>query len=104
MKFYEVERIKKLLGLPAEASNRELEARIVDLMEKAGPLKKALPVEEKPEVPAAAKGSLITELGKMEYEPLLPVEKQLISWSIALGVVALGALVWISYTFFPGGH
>lgn len=39
-----------------------------------------------------------------QYEPLLPVEKQLISWSIALGVISLGLLVWISYTFFPGGH
>ncbi len=38
----------------------------------------------------------------MEYEPLLPVEKKLIGWSIGLGVVLLGILVWISYTFFPG--
>lgn len=44
------------------------------------------------------------ELKKMEYEPLLPVEKKLIGWSIGLGVVLLGILVWISYTFFPGGH
>ncbi len=44
------------------------------------------------------------ELEKMEYEPLLPVEKKLIGWSIGLGVVLLGILVWISYTFFPGGH
>lgn len=103
MKFYEVERIKKMLGLPAEAGNREIEARIAELMAKAGtPV--TLPPEEKPVVPAPEKSSLITELGKMEYEPLLPVEKKLISWSIALGVVALGALVWISYTFFPAGH
>ncbi len=39
----------------------------------------------------------------MEYEPLLPVEKKLIGWSIGLGIVLLGILVWISYTFFPGG-
>ncbi len=39
-----------------------------------------------------------------EYEPLLPVEKKLISWSIIIGVVALGVLVWVSYTFFPGQH
>jgi hypothetical protein len=38
---------------------------------------------------------------KMEYEPLLPIEKKLIGWSIALGVVLLGALTWVSYTFFP---
>ena len=41
------------------------------------------------------------ELKKMEYEPLLPVEKQLLAWSIGLGVVLLGLLVWLSYTLFP---
>ncbi len=41
---------------------------------------------------------------KMPYEPLLPVEKKLIGWSIGLGVVLLGLLVWISYTYFPAGH
>ena len=103
MKFYEVERIKKMLGLPEEAGNREIEAKIAELMEKAG-VPTALPAEEKPDVPTAAKSSLVTELGQMEYEPLLPVEKKLISWSIALGIVGLGFLVWVSYTFFPGGH
>ncbi len=44
---------------------------------------------------------LAEEMEKMEYEPLLPVEKKLIVWSIALGVVLLGALTWVSYTFFP---
>lgn len=49
---------------------------------------------------------LVDELKKMEmeYEPLLPIEKKLISWSIILGVVLLGVLVWVSYTFFPGEH
>jgi hypothetical protein len=37
-----------------------------------------------------------------EYEPLLPVEKKLIAWSLILGVVLLGILILISYTFFPG--
>lgn len=41
------------------------------------------------------------ELKKMEYEPLLPVERQLIAGSIAVGVVLLGLLVWISYQYFP---
>jgi len=41
------------------------------------------------------------ELKKMEYEPLLRVEKQLIAWSIGLGIVLLGLLVWVSYRFFP---
>jgi hypothetical protein len=49
----------------------------------------------------AEEEKISTELKKMEYEPLLPVEKKLISWSLILGVVLLGILVWISYTFFP---
>jgi hypothetical protein len=47
---------------------------------------------------------LVDELKKMEYEPLLPVEKKLINWSIGLGIGLLAILVWVSYTFFPGGH
>jgi hypothetical protein len=43
---------------------------------------------------------LADELKKMEYEPLLPIEKKLIGWSVGLGVVLLGILIWISYTFF----
>jgi len=59
-----------------------------------------------PEPAAAEEPRLVSELEQMEaqYEPLLPVEKQLISWSVGLGVLALGLLVWISYTFFPGAH
>ena len=44
---------------------------------------------------------LADEIEKMEYEPLLPVEKKLIVWSIVLGVVLLGVLTWVSYTYFP---
>ncbi|MFA7461659.1 MAG: hypothetical protein WCY59_00780 [Anaerovoracaceae bacterium] len=44
------------------------------------------------------------EIEKMEYEPLLPVEKKLIAWSLILGGVLLVVLIWISYTFFPAGH
>ena len=40
------------------------------------------------------------EIKKMEYEPLLPVEKRLIGWSIALGLVLIVILVWVSHTFF----
>lgn len=47
---------------------------------------------------------LAEELKKMEYEPLLPIEKKLIGWSIGFGIILLVFLVWISYTFFPGGH
>jgi hypothetical protein len=46
---------------------------------------------------------LADEIKKMEYEPLLPVEKKLIGWSIGLGIVLLGVLIWVSYTFFPAG-
>lgn len=41
------------------------------------------------------------EIRKMEAEPLLPVEKRLIAWSLILGVIGLFVLVWVSYTFFP---
>jgi hypothetical protein len=41
------------------------------------------------------------EIKKMEYEPLLPIEKKLIGWSIGLGIVLLGILIWVSSTFFP---
>jgi hypothetical protein len=47
----------------------------------------------------------MTETQKVEaekYEPLLPVEKKLIAWSLILGVVLLGILILVSYTFFPG--
>ena len=44
---------------------------------------------------------LADEMEQMEYEPLLPVEKKLIIWSISLGVVLLVVLTWVSNTFFP---
>lgn len=47
---------------------------------------------------------LAEELKKMEYEPILPVEKKLVGWSIALGIILFSILVWISYTFFPSSH
>jgi hypothetical protein len=37
-----------------------------------------------------------------EYEPLLPVEKKLIVWSLIIGIVLLGILIVVSYSFFPG--
>ena len=48
------------------------------------------------------KPRLADEIEKMAYEPLLPVEKKLILWSVLLGVALLGLLTWVSYTFFPG--
>jgi hypothetical protein len=52
----------------------------------------------------ADKPKLSEELKKMEYEPLLPVEMQLIRWSIGIGVASLIILYWVSATFFPSGH
>ncbi len=63
-----------------------------------------LPPEEEPVVPAAEESRLVDELQKMEYEPLLPVEKKLIAYSIGLGILLLFLFVWLSQTFFPGQH
>ena len=45
------------------------------------------------------------ELKKMqqEYEPLLPVEKKLIAWSLGIGLVLLGVLYCVS-RFLPDSH
>ena len=43
------------------------------------------------------------ELKRMEREPLLPIEKRLIVWSLVIGVVLLAFLVWLSSRFFPAG-
>jgi hypothetical protein len=43
------------------------------------------------------------EIEKMPYEPLLPIEKKLIGWSLVLGVVLMAILIFISHTFFPAG-
>lgn len=39
------------------------------------------------------------EMRKMQYEPLLPIEKRLIVWSLSLGIVSLVVLVLISRIF-----
>lgn len=46
------------------------------------------------------KNRFAEELNKMEYEPLLPVEKKLITWSIGLGIILLAILIVISQTLF----
>jgi hypothetical protein len=46
----------------------------------------------------------VDEIKKMEYEPLLPVEKRLIAGSLILGVVLLGLLILVSNVFWPSGH
>ncbi len=63
-----------------------------------------LPPEEEPEVPPAEESKLVEELQKMRRQPMLPVEKKLIGYSIVLGIILLFLFVWISYTFFPGTH
>ena len=42
------------------------------------------------------------EIRKMQYEPLLPVEKKLIGWSLGLGLVLMVVLVLISHAFLKG--
>ena len=46
------------------------------------------------------KPKIAEELEKMAYEPLLPIEKKLIIWSIGLGLVLIVILLWVSHTFF----
>ncbi len=44
------------------------------------------------------------EMQKMEHEPLMPMEKKLIIWSLSIGVASLVLLYWVSATFFPAAH
>jgi len=44
------------------------------------------------------------EMQKMEYEPLLSVEKKLVAWSLGIGLFSLVALYWVSAAFFPAAH
>lgn len=39
------------------------------------------------------------ELRKQAHEPLLPVEKKLIGWSLGIGVVLLVILAFVSHAF-----
>ena len=41
------------------------------------------------------------ELKKMPIEPLLPVEKRLIAWSLGLGIVLMVVLIVVSRVYFP---
>jgi hypothetical protein len=52
----------------------------------------------------AAENRVGEAMRKMEAEPLLPVEKKLIAWSLILGAIGLLLLVWLSYTFFTPGR
>ena len=39
------------------------------------------------------------EMQKMPWEPLLPIEKKLIAWSLGLGIVLLVVLVLVTRAF-----
>jgi len=43
------------------------------------------------------------EMQKMAYEPLLPIEKKLIGWSLGLGIVLLVILVAVARVFVHAG-
>jgi hypothetical protein len=49
---------------------------------------------------AENKPKIAEEISKMQEEPLLPVEKKLIAWSLLLGIALLVVLAWVSATFF----
>ncbi len=53
-------------------------------------------------VDPTGKPDLKTELGNAAYEPLLPIEKKLIGWSLAIGVTMLVAL-WVVSKVYPLG-
>jgi hypothetical protein len=40
------------------------------------------------------------ELQRMKDEPLLPIEKKLVAWSLILGVVLLAVLLWVNQWLF----
>jgi hypothetical protein len=48
--------------------------------------------------------NLREELSRNEAEPLLPIEKKLIAWSLILGVVLLAILVWTGNSSLPIGR
>lgn len=49
----------------------------------------------------AEEPKIAEELKRMDYEPLLPVERKLIAGSLILGLCLIGVLIWVSHTFFP---
>jgi hypothetical protein len=46
------------------------------------------------------KPDLRKELEKMQWEPILPIEKKLIVRSLLVGVGLIGLLLWVSNAFF----
>jgi hypothetical protein len=44
------------------------------------------------------------EIAKMPAEPLLPIEKKLIAWSLIVGLTLLTILVWTGNSALTPGH
>jgi hypothetical protein len=44
------------------------------------------------------------EIAKMPAEPLLPIEKKLIAWSLIVGLMLLAILVWTGNSALTPGH
>jgi len=42
------------------------------------------------------------EIQKMAYEPLLPIEKKLIGWSLGIGIVLMIVLAIVARAFLKG--
>ncbi len=53
-------------------------------------------------MPQEPQPKLADEIRRMDHEPLLPIEKRLIAWSLLLGIGLLALLIWVSERFFPG--
>jgi hypothetical protein len=50
---------------------------------------------------AGGQPRIADEIRKMAAEPLLPIEKKLIGWSLGLGIVLLVVLVAVAKMFVP---
>ena len=50
---------------------------------------------------AGATPTVASEMGKMHAEPLLPIEKKLIGWSLGLGIALLIVLVVVAKIVIP---
>lgn len=53
------------------------------------------------EAVAKEEASIRKELGRMPAEPLLPIEKKLVAWSLGAGALLLVLLVWATRVLFP---
>ena len=56
-------------------------------------------VKANPAVPNTGAPKISEEIGKMAHEPLLPIEKKLIGWSLGLGIALLIVLVVVARIF-----